>query len=53
MDNQALVEYLAAMDNETIEEFLKDRAGKLKAVDKLRMFYAAQYEAKKDAHNHG
>lgn len=40
-------DYLAKMDNLSIGDWVLDRKGFLKAVDKLRMFYVLQYEAKK------
>jgi len=49
MTNEALTEYLAKMENMTVEQFLKDRNGTPKAIDNLRIFYVAQYEAKQEA----
>jgi len=49
MTDQALIAYLAAMENMTVEQFFTDRKDGLKAVDNLRIFYASAYLAKKGA----
>lgn len=44
-----MIAYLAAMAGLTVEAFLLSRKDGLKAIDKLRLFYAAAYIAKKEA----
>jgi hypothetical protein len=44
-----MIAYLAAMAGMTEAEFIQDRRDGLKAIDQLRIFYAAAYIAKKEA----
>lgn len=48
LNGNQLTEYLAELDGKTIAEFLKDRQGKLKAIDKLRLFYVSMYQVKQE-----
>jgi len=47
MEENQLIEYLSKMDNLSVEDWIADRKGNLKSVDKLRLFYLSMYEVKK------
>lgn len=48
MENIDLEQYLADMAEMSIDDFRADRNGELKAIDKLRLFYASAYIAKQN-----
>ena len=50
MDNYDTELYLARMEKMELADWRKSRRKGLQAVDKLRLFYLAQYLAKKEYH---
>ena len=48
MSETEIISYLARMEGLTEDQFLKSREKGLKAIDHLRMFYAAAYIAKRE-----